>query len=592
MKHFKERFLIVGSLLMVLLLSAFAVRETLGSEENIKRGSTVAAQDNPDERAMKMMKDLCDIAGYGLEAEIQTEAKGKKAAAYILNELHNAGVKEAKLEPIRVNSPYPKKYEITLAVDGQKDRNITSFPLQWTAGTPPEGITGQLAYVGDGSKSNFELVDVKGKIALLDEKMIRGYIGTGQYRGNDAATVAMKKGAIGIIRVNLMMDVPQFAKNDPTRPPQKFPIPVFSVGKGEGAVLKSAISSGKPHAVKLLLDVPQEFFDAYNVVVELPGGGRTDEVILVGTHYDTGMFTGAVDNNGTVALMIEWAKYFAAKPRNERHRDMIFAWCFGHDFDNNSGHYQFADAHAKELKKAIVWDVDHAAGGIRYVWDEKKGTIVPTAETNEWYIMSNNYTFTRLAAFTMEKYGFFCTQNRFFSSAMGPQWGMAPDTSPWVNVATIPIYYHSPHDTPDKIKPDQMKRAYLAHIEIIENIDRTPEGFLFYDNITKNRPNTVPRVRIEALSDNVRAGDTVIVWNDSYYYYDDKTAYHGPGIPEWVGAKWDWGDGTPATLGEPYVLHVYEKPGTYTITLTFPDTEGAQGKATKKIEVLNMPAKK
>ncbi|MGI6318275.1 MAG: M28 family peptidase [Dethiobacteria bacterium] len=111
------------------------------------------------------------------------------------------------------------------------------------------------------------------------------------------------------------------------------------------------------------------------MVFELPGNGSTDEVILVGTHYDTGHFTGAVDNNGSVALMIKWAEYFAGKPKESRNRDMIFAWCLGHDFDLNSGHYQFAEAHKEQLKKAIVWDVDHAVGGVRYVYDETLGKL-------------------------------------------------------------------------------------------------------------------------------------------------------------------------------------------------------------------------
>ena len=123
---------------------------------------------------------------------------------------------------------------------------------------------------------------------------------------------------------------------------------------------------------------------------------------------------------------------------------MIFAWCFGHDFDLNSGHYQFAEAHKDQLTKAIVWDIDHAVGGIRYVYDETEGKIVPVeGETCEFYIISNNYTYSRLAAFSMDKYGFICTQNRFGTSGHGPQWGIAPTTSPWVNVASIPLYYHS-----------------------------------------------------------------------------------------------------------------------------------------------------
>jgi hypothetical protein len=239
-----------------------------------------------------------------------------------------------------------------------------------------------------------------------------------------------------------------------------------------------------------------------------------------------------------------------------------------------------------------VWDVDHAVGGIRYAYDETKGKIVPVeGETCEFFIISNNYTFTRLAAFTMDKYGFICTQNRFRSSAGGPQWGMAPTTSPWVNVASVPLYYHSTLDTPDKITLDQLERAYSAHIEILENIDRTPEGFLFYDNISKTRANKPPRVSIAVLSDRVRVGDTVRVWNDETRFYDDKTSYHHPALPEWAGTTWDWGDDTPVTVGGPMATHIYENPGDYTITLTFTDTEAAVATATKEITVLSLPSK-
>ncbi|MFC1838041.1 PKD domain-containing protein [Thermodesulfobacteriota bacterium] len=536
----------------------------------------------PAEEVMEMLQDLCDIAGYGIHSGIQTQPKADQAANYILKRLHGYGV-QARLEQITANSPYPEKFELTVEIDGQDSRTLTSFPLQWTVGTPEGGVKGKLIYAGDGSASNFELVDVKGKIVLIDEKMMRGYSPTG--RANKAVITAKDKGAIGVIRAGLQVDSPQFQKGDPTMPPDIFPIPVFSVGKSMGDFLRGLAASAAPPNVRMVLKVPQKTFDANNVVFELPGNGSMDEVILVGTHYDTGMFTGAVDNNASVALMIAWAKYFADKPKESRNRDMIFAWCFGHDFDNNTGHYQFAEAHKARLEKAIVWDVDHAIGGIRYVFDETQGKIVPTDRTNEFYIISNNYSFSRLAAFTMDKYGFVCTQNRFNSIGSGPQWGIAPSTRPWVNVATIPLYYHSILDTPEKVTLDQAKRAYRAHIEILENIDRTPEGFLEYDNISKIRPNRPPEIRIEILSDKVRVGDLVLVWNDSYFFNDDKTSYHYPALPDWAGTTWDWGDGTHQAIGGPMVDHVYENPGTYTVTMTFTDTEGAQSTATREIKV-------
>jgi hypothetical protein len=541
------------------------------------------------EEIKKIIQDLCDLAGYGVHSGINVGEKGETAANYILKKLHGAGLKDARLEPVKVNSPFPESYEVLVEENGKEILLSESCsPLHWTVGTPPGGITGELAYVGIGADSNFQRIDVAGKIVLIDEKFFRGYIASAR----DATMTAKDKRAIAVFRANMQVDSPQQQKGEGTAT-NILPIPVFCFSKSAGDYLRKLAVSGTPHTVKIKLEVKHEVYDAYNVVFELPGNGISDEVILAGTHYDTGYFTGAVDNNGSVALLIKWAEYFASKPTELRNHDMIFAWCLGHDFDMNAGHYQFAEAHKDRLTRAIVWDVDHAAGGTRYRFDETEDKIVPIeGETCEFYIISNNYTYSRLAAFTMDKYGFICTQNRFGSSGSGPQWGMAPSTSPWVNVASIPLYYHSTLDTPEKITLDQLQRAYAAHIEILENIDRLPEGFLFYDNISKTRPNTPPRVSISILSDTVMVGDTVTVWNDETLFYDDKMSYHYPALPEWAGTKWDWGDGSPVTVGGPTANHVYQEPGTYIITLEFTDTEGATAKAIKEIKVLPLTINK
>ena len=87
-------------------------------------------------------------------------------------------------------------------------------------------------------------------------------------------------------------------------------------------------------------------------------------------------------------------------------------------------------------------------------------------------------------------------------------------------------------------------------------------------------------------------GDTVTVWNDETRFYDDKTSYHYPALPEWAGTKWDWGDGTPVTVGGPTANHVYQKSGTYIITLEFTDTEEATATAIKEVKVLPLTSNK
>ena len=136
---------------------------------------------------MEIIKELCDISGYGITSGIHIGEKGQAAARYIRDKLHEAGLSDAKLEPIKVNNPYPNHYELKATSESQEaDLSESCFPIQWTAGTSKEGLSGELAYVGDGSVSQFEQIDVSGKIALIDEKFIRGYIASAK----DAATTA------------------------------------------------------------------------------------------------------------------------------------------------------------------------------------------------------------------------------------------------------------------------------------------------------------------------------------------------------------------------------------------------------------------
>jgi hypothetical protein len=553
----------------------FIVITIIGTKDGFSKQKLIT----PAQDAYKMMYELCDISGYGIDSGVHPGPKADRAAKYIVNKLKSGGLKNARLEPVTINNAFPRKFKLTVKVGDEGVKSLLGFPLPFTVGTTEDGITGQLAYVHYGAKSDFELVNVAGKIALVDERAFR-HSGTAGYYGS--VTRAKDKGAIAVILAEEQVDGPKM-KWQPGTPKKLFPIPCWSVGKSVGSYLRELALSGKSHEVKFVLDVPHNVMQAFNVVADLPGNGKSDEVILVGTHYDS-VFTGAIDNMNSVALMIKWAEYFASKPKKERNRDMIFEFAIGHDtWDTNPGHYQFAERHKDQLTKAIVWDVDHAAGGTKYI--EVDGELKPTGETSELYTIANNYTFARLASFYLDKHGFVNTIDAFRSPGSGPAWGISPTNNPWVNSASITRFYHSLLDTPEKITLDQMKRAYAAHIEILEAVDRTPEGFLRYDTLDKTRPNKPPVVRLDVLDDTVHAGDTVIVGNDDKVFSDDKTCYRYPGVPEWAYLKWDWGDGTTTLGSGTPATHVYAAPGDYTITMSMTDTEGATSTDTHVIHV-------
>jgi len=133
--------------------------------------------DSMIEEIMEMIQDLCDLSGYGIHSGINIGKKARGAAEYIKDRLQQSGLHDVRLDPIQVNNPFPDSYGLSVLENGKKiDLSDSCYPILWTAGTSAEGVTGELVNVGEGSVSQFRKKIVSGKIALIYEKFIRGWI--------------------------------------------------------------------------------------------------------------------------------------------------------------------------------------------------------------------------------------------------------------------------------------------------------------------------------------------------------------------------------------------------------------------------------
>ena len=66
-------------------------------------------------------------------------------------------------------------------------------------------------------------------------------------------------------------------------------------------------------AVNLKARVSDAAVDGYNVIAEIPGGSKKDEIVMVGAHYDSWHSgTGATDNGAGSAVMIEVVRILKA----------------------------------------------------------------------------------------------------------------------------------------------------------------------------------------------------------------------------------------------------------------------------------------
>jgi hypothetical protein len=142
--------------------------------------------------------------------------------------------------------------------------------------------------------------------------------------------------------------------------------------------------------VTLEMDVRNTFHDAdvqaFNVVGEIPGSDRADELVMVGAHFDswhTG--TGATDNAAGSAVMMEAMRILKASGLRLRRTVRIALWTGEEQGLLGSRAYvteHFADRQTLVTRPAhgkfsAYFNVDNGTGGIRGVYLQGNEAIAP-----------------------------------------------------------------------------------------------------------------------------------------------------------------------------------------------------------------------
>jgi carboxypeptidase Q len=142
--------------------------------------------------------------------------------------------------------------------------------------------------------------------------------------------------------------------------------------------------------VTLTLDVENRFYDqdlnAFNIVAEIPGGDKADELVMVGAHFDswhTG--TGATDNAAGSAVMMEAMRILKTSGVKLRRTVRIGLW--GGEEEGLLGSKEYVKAHfgdpetmqlkPEHAKLAGYFNVDNGTGAIRGVYLQGNEAVAP-----------------------------------------------------------------------------------------------------------------------------------------------------------------------------------------------------------------------
>jgi len=127
--------------------------------------------------------------------------------------------------------------------------------------------------------------------------------------------------------------------------------------------------------------------NGFNVIGEIPGTDKADEIVLICAHLDSWHgATGATDNATGVSAMMEILRIFKATGLRPRRTVRIGLWGNEENGLLGSGayasqHLGTADAPKPELEKmAAYFNLDNGTGPIRGVWMQGNAGVAPIFE--------------------------------------------------------------------------------------------------------------------------------------------------------------------------------------------------------------------
>jgi Zn-dependent M28 family amino/carboxypeptidase len=216
---------------------------------------------------------------------------------YVANTLRDKGF-DVQTPEFEVRLPYAE--EPALTVGGAK---ITARPLNFTIGTPPEGVSGPLvlARAEDSpgcTTADYDGLPVRGAIVLVDR-------GTCQFAQKEKA--ASERGALALIVANNEEGDEMGGKLSETNGPK---IPVISVTKDSGARLRA-----NPGDTTIKLNAGVRVERTRNVIAQTKTGA-TDSVVMAGAHLDSVPEGPGINDNGSgVAAVLETALQLGSSPQ-------------------------------------------------------------------------------------------------------------------------------------------------------------------------------------------------------------------------------------------------------------------------------------
>jgi Zn-dependent M28 family amino/carboxypeptidase len=360
------------------------------------------------------------------------------------------------------------------AILGARPQPLVVAALGHSPATPEGGVEAEVVrFTSLEALSAAPAGSLAGKIALVDMgQMVRMQDGSGygplsRIRGAGPAAAAAK-GAVAFLMRSAGSDEHRMPHTGTTRYVEgRVPLPSFALAAPDADQLARLIDLGETVRVHLSSTARTYETRSQNVVADLPGRTRPDEVIVLGSHLDSwDLGTGAIDDGAGGAITIAAAKAIAESGRRPARTLRVVLYGseeVAQPTDTGNGGGAYVRARGEAVAQHVV------AGESDFGADRIYALALPPG--------AQNTDFARAAAQVLYPLGVLPSpQPELFggvdigplAQAGVPVFGLKQDGSRYFDL------HHTADDTLDKIDPAQLTQnvaAWAALLWLIADSD-------------------------------------------------------------------------------------------------------------------------
>jgi len=309
--------------------------------DSLIRGATA------DSSAYRRLGRLVDTFGHRLSGSASLEA----AIDWVLDAMKADGLENVRGEPVMV--PHWVRGAESAELVKPRRARLAMLGLGGSVGTPKGGLTASVLVVGSLEELARRAAEAKGRIVLLDVPFTE-YTATRHVR-SDGPSAAARAGAVAcLIRSVATLSIRNPHTGATLYDSSAARIPAAALSVEDAMLLHRLQDRGEPVVVTLrmeartLPDAPSR-----NVVAELIGRERPDEVVVLGGHIDSwDVGQGAMDDGG--GSVAAWEAVRLLKRLGLRPRRTVRVVLWTNEENGGRGADAYRNAHAAELDRHVL----------------------------------------------------------------------------------------------------------------------------------------------------------------------------------------------------------------------------------------------